>query len=56
MNEPDRISEGKPDVSPSTSPEIVTDSVTLTRLLEEVRNGNARAPGAYDRVHNRHNR
>jgi hypothetical protein len=40
----------------SKEPEVVIDSVTLTRLLEEVRNGSSLAPGAYNRVHNRHNR
>ena len=37
-------------------PEIIVDSMTLKRLLDEVRNGNSLAPGAYNRVHNRHNR
>lgn len=41
---------------PAQDAEIVVDSVTLNRLLEEVRNGNSFAPGAYNRVHNRHNR
>jgi hypothetical protein len=36
--------------------DVTVDSVTLARLLEEVRNGNSFAPGAYNRVHNRHNR
>ncbi|WP_158817394.1 YhhA family cyclophane-containing RiPP [Methylocapsa sp. S129] len=36
--------------------EVEVDSVTLARLLAEVRNGDAFAPGAYNRQHNRHNR
>ena len=35
---------------------IRIDSATLTRLVEEVRNGADFAPNAYNRVHNRHNR
>ena len=36
--------------------EMSLDSVTLTRLLAEVRNEEAFEPGAYNRMHNRHNR
>ena len=36
--------------------EIEIDSVTLARLLAEVRNGDTFRPGAYNRQHNRHNR
>lgn len=35
---------------------VEIDSVTLARLLEEVRNGDAPQPTAYNRLHNRHNR
>ena len=42
--------------SSSKEPEIIVDSITLNRLLDEVRNGKLIAPGAYNRVHNRHNR
>ena len=55
MDDFDRALE-KPDLPVSNAPELVTDSVTLARLLEEVRNGSLPAPGAYNRVHNRHNR
>jgi hypothetical protein len=40
----------------SEESDVAVDSVTLARLLEEVQNGNSFAPGAYNRVHNRHNR
>ncbi|WP_162560416.1 YhhA family cyclophane-containing RiPP [Methylobacterium durans] len=36
--------------------EVELDSVTLARLLAEVRNEDAFEPGAYNRMHNRHNR
>jgi hypothetical protein len=36
------------------SPEI--DSVTLQRLIEEVRTGEPVVTGSYNRTHNRHNR
>ena len=55
MDDSDRALE-KLDLPPSKATELVTDSVTLARLLEEVRNGILPAPGAYNRVHNRHNR
>lgn len=32
------------------------DSVTLARLIDEVRNDDAAVDRSYDRVHNRHNR
>ena len=32
------------------------DSVTLARLIEEVRNEGANVERSYDRTHNRHNR
>ena len=35
---------------------IELDSVTLARLLAEVRNQNRVEAGAYNRMHNRHNR
>jgi len=37
-----------------SQPEV--DSVTLARLLAEVRNEETFEPGAYNRMHNRHNR
>ena len=36
--------------------EVEVDSVTLTRLLAEVRNCDVFEPGTYNRQHNRHNR
>lgn len=36
--------------------DVVLDSVTLNRLFAEVRNGAPVVLGAYNRVHNRHNR
>lgn len=36
--------------------EIGVDSVTLARLVAEVRNGESFEPGSYNRQHNRHNR
>ena len=56
MDDVDPTHDDTTKLPPSTEPEIVIDSITLTRLLEEVRNGNSLAPGAYNRVHNRHNR
>jgi hypothetical protein len=56
MNDVDPTPRDATELPPAKEPEIVIDSVTLTRLLEEVRNGNSLAPGAYNRVHNRHNR
>lgn len=35
---------------------VKLDSVALSRLMEEVRNGTDRQPTAYNRMHNRHNR
>lgn len=32
------------------------DSAALARLMDEVRNDAVSAPGAYNRMHNRHNR
>jgi hypothetical protein len=49
------VAEGNARQMPKES-DVAVDSVTLARLLEEVRNGNSTAPGAYNRVHNRHNR
>lgn len=34
----------------------LADSVTLARLMEEVRNKADFSPNAYNRMHNRHNR
>lgn len=57
MDKADRESDHKsPEPQSSKEPEVIVDSVTLNRLLDEVRNGNSFAPGAYNRVHNRHNR
>lgn len=36
--------------------DINLDSVTLARLVAEVRNNENFEPGAYNRQHNRHNR
>ena len=47
---------------PSTSPDLLEvdtatlSSVTLARLIEEVRNEETSTMHLYDRVHNRHNR
>ena len=51
----------KPEQDRDVSPEqiesdVSLDSVTLARLLEEVRNHENFEPGAYNRQHNRHNR
>ncbi len=35
---------------------VAVSSAVLTRLIEEVRNNQASAPTAYNRMHNRHNR
>ena len=35
---------------------VAVDSVTLARLIEEVRNEPSDVTRAYDRAHNRHNR
>ena len=35
---------------------VTLDSVTLARLMREVRNQDAFEPHAYNRMHNRHNR
>jgi hypothetical protein len=57
MDQSDQNSDkGKAGQQPSKEPDVVVDSVTLNRLLEEVRNRSSFAPGAYNRVHNRHNR
>jgi hypothetical protein len=56
MDDADRALDSKTELQPSKEPELGIDSVTLARLLDEVRNGNSYAPGAYNRVHNRHNR
>ncbi len=37
-------------------PEIELDSVALARILAEVRNEDTFKAGAYNRMHNRHNR
>ncbi|MFC4595611.1 YhhA family cyclophane-containing RiPP [Sphingobium tyrosinilyticum] len=34
----------------------IADSVTLARLIEEVRNEDLNVARSYDRTHNRHNR
>ena len=49
----DRLESASPDAE--TAMEVELDSVTLARLLEEVRNP-AAEPAAYNRMHNRHNR
>jgi hypothetical protein len=41
---------------PRGSQPIGLDSVTLARLIEEVRNEPTGVDRTYDRVHNRHNR
>jgi hypothetical protein len=51
----------KQPVSPRAADEIAEqdiklDSVTLTRLIEEVRNEEAKVGRNYDRTYNRHNR
>jgi hypothetical protein len=46
----------KPEQPASVETEIPLDSATLNRLLDEVRNGKSFVVGAYNRVHNRHNR
>jgi hypothetical protein len=48
--------EGPIDESPIVESNLEVDSVTLRRLLAEVRNEEAFEPGAYNRMHNRHNR
>jgi hypothetical protein len=35
---------------------VELDSITLKRLLDEVRNEEAFQPSSYNRLHNRHNR
>ncbi len=39
-----------------TDGEVELDSVTLKRLLAEVRNEEVFEPASYNRLHNRHNR
>lgn len=56
MNDVNRPEDGEPELPSLEEPKLVIDSVTLARLLNEVRNGTSFAPGAYNRVHNRHNR
>jgi hypothetical protein len=46
----------KPEQQISASTDVPLDSVTLNRLFDEVRNGTSFVVGAYNRVHNRHNR
>jgi hypothetical protein len=41
---------------PADTRSLKLDSVALSRLVEEVRNGAVSAPTAYNRQHNRHNR
>lgn len=36
--------------------DVLMDSVTLARLIDEVRNEDPSVTRAYDRVHHRHNR
>lgn len=48
-------------VGPRETPEVAEadvplDSVTLARLLREIRNDAPSEPHAYNRMHNRHNR
>jgi hypothetical protein len=56
MADTDRAPDSKPESQAPMEPDVIMDSVTLARLLDEVRNGNSFEPGAYNRVHNRHNR
>jgi hypothetical protein len=56
MNDQDQPARNNSELQRAPEPELLIDSVTLERLREEVRNGNSVAPGAYNRVHNRHNR
>jgi hypothetical protein len=57
MDNADRKSEiKKPEQQVSVETDLLLDSVTLNRLLDEVRNGKSFVVGAYNRVHNRHNR
>lgn len=37
-------------------PRVLLDSVAISRLMDEVRNGQDRQSSAYNRMHNRHNR
>jgi hypothetical protein len=47
----------KDEVERQPHPQGTIDSVTLARLIEEVRNsGTYQQPTAYNRMHNRHNR
>lgn len=46
----------KPEPETAVETDVLLDSVTLNRLLDEVRNGKSFVVGAYNRVHNRHNR
>lgn len=52
----DRTPEGNEDGPDRGPDEITLDSVTLARLLAEVRNEDAVEAHAYNRMHNRHNR
>jgi hypothetical protein len=56
MDQSDQNSDKRKTEQLSKEPDVIVDSVTLNRLLEEVRNASSFAPGAYNRVHNRHNR
>jgi hypothetical protein len=47
----DREQDGRP-----ADGEVELDSVTLKRLLAEVRNEDVFEPASYNRLHNRHNR
>ncbi|MEN3230236.1 hypothetical protein PUR21_21775 [Methylorubrum rhodesianum] len=44
------------DARPDETDEVELDSVTLARLLAEVRNEDVVEAHAYNRMHNRHNR
>jgi len=57
MDEAELTGKGDKEVLPRLDePEVIIDSVTLARLIDEVRNAGSFTPGAYNRVHNRHNR
>ena len=48
-----------PEAKPETASNVLDlgiDSVTLTRLIEEVQNDELNVERSYDRTHNRHNR
>jgi len=56
MEKIETLRDGPTDEKPIVESHPEVDSVTLARLLAEVRNEEAFEPGAYNRMHNRHNR